>query len=199
MKILTALSALLALAAQEKPLEPVAKVDGPVKDFRLRDLMKDGDFHLSLSDFKGKKTVVLVFTSHTCDACIVYEGRIHKLMADFKDKGVAFLGVRSSAEDTAAGMRKYAEEKKFAIPFLDDPGNKMANHFRVAITPAFCVIDSKGLLRYRGGYDESIREERATKTYVHDALRAVLEGKEVAVKESKVIGCHMVRVEDEGK
>ena len=55
----------------------------------------------------------------------------------------------------------------------------------VLVTPTFYVIDKQGVLRYRGAYDESLKEARAQKTYVHDALKAVLEGKEVALKTTR--------------
>jgi len=172
-----------------------AAIDAPVREFRLKDVMKDAETFVSLSDFRGKKTVVLVFTSYTCDACEDYESRIKKLMKDFADKDVVFLGIRSSAEDDAAGMRKYAESRGFKIPILDDPRNILADYLAVIVTPSFYVIDPKGILRYRGAYDENIREARAQKTYVHDALREVLDGKEVALKTTRTIGCHLPRVE----
>ena len=170
-------------------------LDKPVKDFKLRDLMKDGETWISLSDYKGKKAVVLIFTSYNCDASLDYENRILKLLRDFAGQDVAFLGVRSSADDDAAGMRKYAESKGFGIPFLEDTKNVLAAALDVLVTPTFYVIDKQGVLRYRGAYDESLKESRAQKTYVHDALRAVLAGKEVAVKTTRTIGCHMPRVE----
>jgi len=173
-------------------------LDKPVTDFRLRDLMKDAETWISLSDYKGKKAVVLIFTSYNCDASLDYENRILKLIRDFAGQDVAFLGVRSSADDDAAGMRKYAESKGFGIPFLEDSKNVVAVALDVLVTPTFYVIDKQGVLRYRGAYDESLKEARAQKTYVHDALRAVLAGKEVAVKTTRTIGCHMPRV-DPGK
>jgi peroxiredoxin len=170
-------------------------LDKPVKDFKLRDLMKDGETWISLSDYKGKKAVVLIFTSYNCDASLDYENRILKLIKDFAGQDVVFMGVRSSADDDAAGMRKYAESKGFGIPFLEDTKNVVAAGLDVLVTPTFYVIDKQGVLRYRGAYDESLKESRAQKTYVHDALRAVLAGKEVAVKTTRTIGCHMPRVE----
>ncbi len=170
-------------------------VDKPVKDFKLRDLLKDAETWISLSDYKDKKAVVLIFTSYTCDACADYENRILKLLKDFAGQDVVFLGVRSSADDDAAGMRKYAESKGFKIPFLEDTKNVLAATLDVLVTPTFYVIDKQGVLRYRGAYDESLKESRAQKTYVHDALKAVLEGKEVALKTTRTIGCHMPRVE----
>lgn len=196
---------LLAAAALLLPLSPLwarqegqltnSLVDKPVKDFKLRDLMKDAETWISLSDYKDKKAVVLIFTSYTCDACADYESRILKLIRDFAGQDVVFLGVRSSADDDAAGMRKYAESKGFKIPFLEDTKNVLAASLDVLVTPTFYVIDKQGVLRYRGAYDESLKESRAQKTYVHDALKAVLEGKEVALKTTRTIGCHMPRVE----
>ena len=185
---------LAALFAQEAKTETAA-VDAPVKEFRLKDVMKDGESFVSLSDYKDKKAVVLIFTSYNCDACIDYETRTRKLVADFAGQDVAFLAIRSSAEDDAAGMRKYATAQGYKFPVLDDPGNKLADYFEMKVTPTFYVIDKKGVLRYRGAYDESLKESKAQKTYVHDALRAVLEGKEVALKTTRTIGCHMPRVE----
>ncbi len=170
-------------------------LDKPLRDFKLRDLMKDAETWIALSDFKGKKAVVLIFTSYNCDASLDYENRILKLIKDFAGKDVAFLGVRSSADDDAAGMRKYAESKSFGIPFLEDARNVLAAYLDVQVTPTFYVVDQQGVLRYRGAYDESLKESRAKQTYVHDALRAVLDGKEVAVKTTRSIGCHMPRVE----
>jgi peroxiredoxin len=169
-------------------------IDKPVKDFKLRDLMKDAETWISLSDYKDKKAVVLFFTSYNCDASLDYENRALKLFKDFAGQDVVFLGVRSSAEDDAAGMRKYAESKGFKIPFLEDTNNKLAAYLDVLVTPTFYVIDKQGVLRYRGAYDESLKESRAQKTYVHDALRAVLAGQEVALKTTRTIGCHMPRV-----
>jgi peroxiredoxin len=189
------LSAMLpAWAFQEGQLTS-SLLDKPVKDFKLRDLMKDTETWISLSDYKDKKAVVLIFTSYNCDACADYEGRMLKLIKDFAGQDVVFLGVRSSAEDNSADMRKYYESKGFKIPFLEDTKNVLAAALDVLVTPTFYVIDKQGVLRYRGAYDESLKESRAQKTFVHDALRAVLDGKEVAVKTTRTIGCHMPRVE----
>ena len=188
------LLAAAVLLLQEGQLT-TAGLDKPVKDFKLRDLMQDKETWISLSDYKDKKAVVLIFTSYNCDACADYEGRMLKLVKDFEGQDVAFLGVRSSAEDDAAGMRKYYEPKGFKIPFLEDTKNVLAAYLDVLVTPTFYVIDKQGVLRYRGAYDESLKESRAKKTFVHDALKAVLEGKEVALKTTRTIGCHMPSVE----
>ena len=170
-----------------------AALDAPVKDFKLRDLNAAEERQVALSDYKGKKAVVVFFTSYTCDACVEYEGRKSKLQKDFEGKDVAFVAVRSSADDTPDGMRKYAQEKGYKIPVLDDPGSKAAAYFGVIVTPTFYLIDKDGKLRYRGGLDDSLREENAKRVYLKEAIEAVLAGREPAVKEFKAVGCHMTR------
>jgi peroxiredoxin len=188
--------AALPAAGQERK-DNRAILDRPVADFRLRDLTKDGETHVSLSEFKDKKAVVLIFTSFNCDACLLHEDRIRRIVKDFAGKPVAFLAVRSSAEDSVAGMRKYAGEKKFGIPFLDDPRSGLAETFNVVVTPTFFVIDSKGVLRYRGAFDDGLQEADAKKAYLRPALEAVLEGREPSPKETRTVGCHMLRGEPE--
>jgi len=170
-----------------------AALDAPVKDFKLRDLNAAEERQVAISDFKGKKAVVLFFTSYSCDACVEYEGRKEKLMKAFEGKDVAFVAVRSSADDTADGMKKYAKEKGWTFPVLDDPGSKAAAYFGVIVTPTFYLIDREGKLRYRGGLDDSLREEAVKRVYLKEAIDAVLAGREPAVKEFKAVGCHMTR------
>jgi peroxiredoxin len=184
------LALILALAAQSAEK---AALDGAVKDFALRDVMKDGDAKVSLSDYRGKKALVVFFTSYNCDACLDYEARKKQVQKDFEGKDVAFVAVRSSADDTAEGMRKYAQEKGYGIPVLDDPGSRLAAYFGVIVTPTFYLIDKDGKLRYRGGLDDSLREEAVQRVYLKEAIESVLAGKEPAVKEFKAVGCHMPR------
>lgn len=176
-------------AADEK-----AKLDAPVRDFKLKDVMQEQESFVTLSELKGK-TVVLYFVSDKCQVTWQYEKRTGKLIGDFRKRGVVFLGIRSSASDTAEQIKKYAEAKNFDIPILYDDKNVVADYYGVRSTPQFAVIDAKGVLRYFGACDDNqtpkkFREpEDSVKTqYVRDALDAVLAGKEVPVKEAKGYG-----------
>jgi peroxiredoxin len=165
-----------------------AAIDQPVKDFRLKDVMKDEESFVALSEFKDKKHVAIVFISYNCDVTWRYEKRIGKLLQDYGKKDVAFLAVRSSASDTAEGIRKYAEAKNIAMPVLFDDGNLMADYFGVAVTPSFFLIDRKGVLRYQGSCDDNMDEQAATQRYFRAALDAVLADKEVETRETEAFG-----------
>jgi peroxiredoxin len=170
------------------------KLDAPVRDFKLKDVMKDEESWVKLSELKGK-TVVLFFVSDKCAVTWAYEKRTGKLIADFRKKGVVFVGIRSSDSDSAAEIRKYAEAKNFDIPVLFDDKNVIADYFGVVNTPQYGVIDKDGVLRYFGALDDNQTSEKfrdpedtVKAHHVRDALDAVLAGKEVKVKSAKGYG-----------
>jgi peroxiredoxin len=171
-----------------------AKLDAPVRDFKLKDVMQEQETFVTLSELKGK-TVVLFFVSDKCRVTWEYEKRTGKLIGDYKKKGVVFLGIRSSAGDSAEEIKKYAEAKNFDIPILYDDRNVVADYYGFRSTPQFAVIDAKGVLRYSGACDDNQTskkfhepEDTVKTQFVRDALDAVLTGKEVPVKEAKGYG-----------
>jgi len=179
-----AVAAVLAAGASAAPPETM-KLDAPVKDFALTNLWTNKP--VKLSEMKGKP-VVGVFISQNCDVTWRYEKRIGKLMQTYMPKGVKFLAVRSSATDTAEGIKKYAEAKSFTMPLLYDEKNAVADYFKAQVTPTFFVVDGQGTLRYWGSADDNPEEAEVKKTYVKDALDAVLAGKQVIVKETRPFG-----------
>lgn len=192
-----ALSLSLALAATaQDPPAPLtkARVDAPAPEFRLRDVMADEERVVALSELRGK-VVVLFFLSDKCQVTWMYEGRTGKLIQDLRADDVVFLGVRSSAGDSAAEIRAYAEAKNFDIPILFDEDNRLADAFDVRVTPLYAVIDREGVLRYFGGFDDNQTRERlgqpeasATRQYVREAVQAVREGRAPTTKEAPGYG-----------
>jgi peroxiredoxin len=189
--VLVLLGSIAASSGEDRPKK--ATIGEPVPDFRMRDVMKDEPVLTSLSQFKGK-TVVLFFVSDKCQVTWAYERRTGKLIQDFR-KDVVFLGVKSSARDSADEIKGYCEQKNFDIPVLCDDRNVVADYFGFRSTPQYAVIDKDGVLRYFGAFDDlqSMRtwqqkEETAKVQYVRDALTAVLAGKDVQTKTAKGYG-----------
>ncbi len=56
-------------------------------------------------------------------------------------------------------------------------------------TPQFFVLDKERKIRYTGALDDSQREDKVTKTYLRDAVDAVLKGETPAVEETQPKGC----------
>ena len=171
-----------------------AAIGSPVKDFQLKDLLSpDGKMH-SLAEYKGKKAVVLIWVSEKCDITWRYEKRTGDLMKEF-GKDTQFFAIASSANDTPESIKKYTESKNYGMPVLDDVKSAAASYFGATVTPTYMIIDKEGVLRYRGACDDlqagkgySADESTAKERYVHGALKAILEGKEVPVTEKKGFG-----------
>ena len=182
----------IALSA---PGAETAELDKPVSDFKLKDVTRDLKASekeevalVNIAQYKDKKAVVLFFMSEKCGTTWKYEKRVGKLLKDNAKKDVVVLGVRSSLNDTSESIRKFAESKNFAMPVLDDPKSEMARYYKARQTPTFVVIDKKGVMRYFGSFDNSASEDGVTKNYLPDAVAAVLEGKDVPVKQTQPFG-----------
>jgi peroxiredoxin len=186
------LAALIAVGAEA---QDVGQLGGEAKYFKVKDAMKGEESWINLEDHKGKEAVVLVWISEKCDITWRYEGRTGELMKEFGPKGVKFYAVWSSAADSAEGIRKYAESKNYVMPVLDDAKGELAKFYGAKVTPTYVVIDKDGKFRYRGAYDDlqcggGFKNDPGTakEKYVHAALTAILEGKDVTITEKKGVG-----------
>ena len=53
------------------------------------------DKYYTLDSFSDADILVIIFTANHCPTAQAYEGRIIKLVNDYKDKGVAVIGISS--------------------------------------------------------------------------------------------------------
>lgn len=203
--ILAAAVTLIAppVGSADEPAEPAA-LEKPVKDFELRDMVS-GKL-VRLSDQKGK-VVVLVWHSPICSACPAYEDRVKRLVDEYQksdeqpeaadpgenetggNKGrVVVLGINSSSTDTPDAVREYAEQNELNYAMLRDEDASVADYFGIEQTATFLVIDDKGVLRYRGGFDDNPSPELVKRHYVKDAVAAILAGKKFLLRETLAFG-----------
>jgi peroxiredoxin len=172
------LAALQAGASQDpKPLA----VGDKVQDFTVTDIAGKTWKLSELQKRTDSGVVSLTFWCTFCHSCRMMEARFQKAAAEYKDKA-AVLGIDASAADTAKKVENFIREKKFSVPVFIDSDGKAADLFGVRLTTTTVVIDKTGILRYRGqfGAEDS--------PHAQNALRAVLDGKEVAVKETSPAG-----------
>lgn len=187
------------------PIPRRATLDKPVQDFELKNILHKSkkapeNESLSLSSFKEKKVILLFFLSDHCTTSQAYTKPVRDLCAkeEYK-KSVALVGVRCSASDTEEGMRQWAETEKLDFPILNDLNGKMTTYFKVRTTPTFIVIDTKGVMRYRGSFNDDPDPKLATKQFVADALDAIRHKREVPAKENAPFGCIVAPIADSSK
>jgi peroxiredoxin len=128
-------------------------------DFKAATL--DGDT-LRLSDYRGKKNVLLVFGSATCPMTAASIGEINELYDHFRGDDLEFLfvyvreahpGERVPAHRTAADKVRSAallrDEEQVAMPLLvDDVSGPIHRKYSKLPSPAF-LIDRSGRVAFR--------------------------------------------------
>ena len=136
----------------------------------------------SLDGMKDAKAVVVCFTCNACPVAIRYEDKFNEFAKAYKAKGVNFVAINVNPESLEA-MKERAEEKGFTFPYVKDASGESALAYGAKVTPHLYVLDQNRKLAYVGAFD------KGDKTYVQDAVDAVLEGETPEVTSSRPVGC----------
>jgi thiol-disulfide isomerase/thioredoxin len=148
------------------------------------------DKSLTLSDIK-EDVVVVVFLANHCPVVVGYEDRLIDFTKDYKEKGVKVVGIAVSLMegDKLPGIKAYMSDKKSNYIYGYDESQAIGKAYGASNTPQFFVLDKERKIRYTGVMDDNKREDKVTKTYLRDAVDAVLKGETVAVEETRPDGC----------
>jgi peroxiredoxin len=150
---------------------------------------------VSLAAVAGKQGTLVVFTCNHCPYAVAWEERIVALGNEYATKGIGVIAVNSNDPAVVPGdsfdaMKDRARDKGMKFAYAVDEGSKLATAFGATRTPEAFLFDAEGKLVYHGTIDDNHKEpEKVSKTYLKDALAAVAGGKQVAVAETKAIGC----------
>jgi peroxiredoxin len=154
----------------------------------------DGEKH-ALADFvKESKATVGVFTCNSCRYSKAYEPVLIELAQKYSDDPVSLVLINSNAvevqpKDSYDLMVKRAQEKQFPFPYLYDETQKVANSYGAQRTPHVFLLDSKGILQYRGRIDDNAKRDQVKQYDLINAVDALLVGEEVPVAKTKAFGC----------
>ena len=159
----------------------------------------------SLASFKNSKILVIVFTCNHCPTAQAYEDRLIKLTSDYASKGVAVVAISpndpksirldelgyTDLSDSFEEMKVRSQQMNYNFPYLYDGDTETASMaYGPIATPHVFVFDEERKLRYNGRIDDT---EKPTKTPnstdARNAIEALLNNTEVAVKTTKVFGC----------
>jgi len=142
----------------------------------------------------SRKATCLLFISTDCPISNKYAPEFGRIVKQYSPKGVVFYVVYTDAEGKPANAAKHWKDFAYPCPGLFDPKHQLVKKAGATVTPESAVFDSKGSLVYRGRINDlymDFGKPRYAPT-VHDlkrSLDAVLAGKPVPIKTTKVIGC----------
>jgi peroxiredoxin len=198
--VLVSLTALAQLCAADFQATTLP-LGSPAPDFNLPGV--DGRSY-TLKDFAQAKILVIVFTCNHCPTAQYYEERLKRLVTDYKPKGVAVVAIMpndpksvrldelgwTDLSDSFEEMKIRARDRNFNFPYLYDGDTEVvARAYGPVATPHVFIFDSGRNLRYVGAMDDSERVQQVTRHYVHDALDALLAGREPELTKTKIAGC----------
>ncbi len=147
----------------------------------------------SLSQYRDKKVVVVIFLGTECPLAKLYTVRLEKMSQTFKNQGVVILGVMSNQHDSIKNIAEYVEKHKISFPMLKDHKNRVADQFLAKRTPEVYVLDEKRNIRYQGRIDDqfgvgSIRNEPRSRD-LKNAIEDLLANRPVSVPRTEAVGC----------
>jgi peroxiredoxin len=184
-------AALLGLAATQfgATASSTLTIGAPAPQFTLMD--QDGK-PVSLSDYAGK-VVVLEWTNPGCPFVQRhYKAKTMTTLADeYKDKGVVWLAINSTASQTVAEAKSWIEQNHIGYPELNDAAGTVGHMYDAKTTPEMYVITKAGTVAYAGGIDNDPEGTMSAGkvNYVKQALDAVLADQPVPTPKTKSYGC----------
>lgn len=174
---------------------PELKPGAPAPDFTLKNI--DGKM-VSLQDFASGKGAIVTFTCNHCPYAKAYEDRLIAIDKKYKALGYPVVAINPNdvaqePTDSYENMQKRAQEKGFTFPYLIDETQAIAAAYGATRTPHLFVVrfeGGKGVIRYVGAIDDNSKDAAAvSKTYLADALDALIAEKTPGLDYTKAVGC----------
>lgn len=188
------------LTPQVSQAHPILPIGSPAPEFSLPGI--DGRIH-TLSEYNDPILVVMFICNH-CPTSQLYEGRMKKLVEDYRGKGVGFVAINpndpkaitlselgyTDVSDSLEEMKIRAEYRHFNFPYLyDGDTQKVTQAYGAQATPHVFIFDKDRKLRYEGRIDNAQRESLVKIQDTRLALDAMLAGKPVSVAHTPAFGC----------
>lgn len=169
----------------------------------------------TLKDYAGADLLMIAFLSNHCPTSQAVEGRIKKLVKDYKGRGLQLVAINpndpaalrpdelgySKYNDSFPEMKRHAKEQDFTFPYLyDGETQKTSLAYGCLATPHVLLFDKERKLRYQGRLDDSryADESSVTAPDARNAIEALLAGKPVPVEVTKPHGCSTKWIDKRG-
>src|SRR5579872_2496503 len=115
---------------------------------------------VSLSDFAGKRGLLVIFMCNHCPFVIHLRSALASFAKEYQAKGLAVVGINANditthPDDSPERMTAESRSAGYTFPYLFDETQEVAKAYGAACTPDFFLYDAKRTLVYRGQFDDS--------------------------------------------
>jgi peroxiredoxin len=106
---------------------------------------------------------------------------------------VSWISVAANANEPPGILHATAQERRLPC-VLYDPEGKVVDLYGGLTTPHVFVIDATGIVRYQGAFDDmTFRKRQPSRSYLIEAVQALLSGTLPEVPYAPPYGCTIVR------
>ncbi len=154
---------------------------------------------VSINDMMKKNGVLVMFSCNTCPYVVKNENRIKAISNYALENNVGVIILNSNeayrkTDDSFEAMQTYAKEQVFEWNYVVDKNHEVADAFGANRTPECFLFNNKSTLVYHGAIDDSPADVSAVKRiHLKEAINELVAGKDIAVKESRSVGCTIKR------
>jgi len=162
-------------------------------DFELPGI--DDTVHHLARYLESFRAVGVIFMCNHCPYVRLYLGRLKQIQADFQAQGFTLIGINANdaiqyPEDSFENMKTFAASNQLNFPYIRDVTQDVAHCFGVQKTPEVFLLDTNGLVRYRGQIDDNANDPEAVGVpYLRNALTQLLQGEPMSIAFTEAIGC----------
>ena len=166
----------------------------PVADFGWQG---PGGESAQLADLLVGGPVVVAIRDLNCPVSQRYGSTLEALEATFAAEGVQFLYVDLTPQEVGWNVRMPRDQAGLGGTYVRHVDDDFFAALSPQTTTEVFLIDSRGLLRYRGAVDDQYGIDFARQAprtlFLEDGLRAVLDGEERAKESTFAPGCYLPR------
>lgn len=168
----------------------------PKGDLSMKDIANED---ISMNDAIRKNGLLVMFTCNTCPYVIKNQERT-KAICKFalqNNIGVILLNANEGTrkgEESFEAMQLYARDQNYQWYYVVDKNNEIADAFGANRTPENFLFNKDSKLVYHGAIDDNPTDAaNVTRQHLKEAMNSLLAEKDIAVKESRSVGCTIKR------
>ena len=143
----------LAQSLEEREKSKTSALRGkPAPEFSLPVLTPAGQSapaaaELALADYRGQ-IVLISFWASWCRPCDYELPLLNQFYLARREQGVQVIAISTDSDRAAA--QKYADDRKYAMPMVWDPGGRVADLYQADVLPTLIIIAPAGRVREVG-------------------------------------------------
>lgn len=168
----------------------------PKADLKMQDISGK---NIAMKDAKKDNGVLVMFSCNTCPYVLKNQERTTAISEYALKNNIGVIILNSNEayrgnEDSYDAMKDYAKDQQYKWNYVVDKNHEVADAFGANRTPECFLFDKNLKLVYHGAIDDSPSDVTAIKRiHLQEAIKEIVNGKEVSVKESRSVGCSIKR------